>query len=300
MRVRGDFTVQGEPARPGLSPVKLAISPDYFQAMGIPLRQGRFFTEQDTEQAPGALIISESLARALWAPTEDPLGKRIDVGFGATEWRQIVGVVGDTKQDELIGDALAIYQPFLQVTRLWQLSSINFVVRTSGSRPGFSADVRTRLQDVDKDLPVYDVKPLGQVVSASVSRSRFYASLLGAFSLIAMVLAAAGIYGLTSYSVAQRTHEIGIRVALGAKQSNIVGIIVRKGLVNTISGIIIGLAGALALTRLLDDFLYGVTPTDLVTFVVVSLLLAAAALLASYVPARRALKGDPMIALRQE
>jgi putative ABC transport system permease protein len=299
LRPRGDFSLEGQASQPGLSPAKLVVSPDYFQAMGIPLRQGRFFSDQDTEHAPGAVIISESLAREI-APDDDAVGKRIDVGFGAAEWRKIVGVVGDTKQDGLIRDAFAIYQPYLQVARLWQMSSLNFVVQTGGSPASTGSDLRAALQDVDKDLTVYDVRSLGQIVSERVSDPRFYASLLSAFSLIAAMLAAAGIYGLTSYSVTQRTHEIGIRVALGAGQRNIVGMIIRKGLVNAALGIIIGLAGAFALTRLLDDFLYGVTPTDPWTFAAISSLLAVAALTASYIPARRALKVDPMRALRQE
>jgi putative ABC transport system permease protein len=231
----------------------------------------------------------------------DVVGKQIDVGFGPTEWRQIVGVVGDTKQDGLLRNSFALYQPYLQVTRMWQMSTLNFVVRVSGTPAGFSADLRTALQDVDKALPVYDIKPLGQLVSEKVSDNRFYASLLSCFSLIALLLAAAGIYGLTSYSVTQRTHEIGIRVALGASQGDVVGMIVRKGLVNTAFGIIIGLAVAFAATRLLDEFLYGViTPTDPWTFVAISSLLAVAGLLASYIPARRALTVDAMTALRQE
>jgi predicted permease len=299
LRPRGDFTIQGQAPQPGVSPAKLVISPDYFQAMGVPLRQGRLFTDQDTEQAPGAVIISESLAREI-APDGDSVGKLIDVGFGPTEWRQIVGVVGDTKQDFLVGDSFAIYQPYLQVTRLWQMSSLNFVVRVGGDAAAFTTDLRNALQDVDKGLPVYDIKPLGQLVSESVSDPRFYASLLSVFSLIALVLAGAGIYGLTSYTVTQRTHEIGIRVALGAGHGDIVGMIVRKGLVNTALGIIIGLSGAVAVTRLLDDFLYGVTPTDPWTFVTISSLLAVAGLLASYIPARKALQVDAMTALRQE
>jgi len=299
LRPRGDFSIQGEAAS-GLSPAKLVVSPDYFQAMQIPLRKGRFFTDQDTEQAPGAVIISEGLARALWGAGDDPLNKRIDVGFGPIDWRQIVGVVSDTSQDDLTKNSLAIYQPYKQVGRLWQMSSLTFAIQTGGNPLGPATEVRIALQEMDRDLPVYDVKPLRQVVSENVSDPRFYASLLGAFSLIAAVLAAAGIYGLTSFSVAQRTHEIGIRVALGAGHRNILAMIVRKALVNTGSGVAIGLAGAFALTRLLEDFLYGVTPTDPYTFAALSLLLAAASLFASYIPARRALKVDPMIALRQE
>jgi putative ABC transport system permease protein len=299
LHIKGDFTIQGAPVQPRLSAAKLVVSPDYFQTVGIPLRQGRFFTEQDTQQAPGVIMISESLARAIWADG-DALGKRIDVGFRGEMPREIVGIVGDTKQGDLIGPSFAIYQPYLQVTRLWQISTIQFVVQTDRNPAALGADLRAALQDVDSDLAVYDVKPMSQVVAEKVSDPRFYASLLGSFSVIALLLAAAGIYGLTSYSVNQRTHEIGVRVALGARRSNILTIILRKGLVDTISGILIGLVGAFALTRLLGDFLYGVTPTDPSTFVAISLLLAVTALVASYVPARRAINVDPMIALRQE
>jgi len=299
MHLRGDFTVEGLSVQPQLSPAKVVVSPEYFQAMGIPLRRGRFFADQDAAKSSGAIIISESLARAVW-PDGDPIGKRVNIGFTGEVPREIVGVVGDARQDNLTGDSLAIYQPYPQVNRLWQISTINFVVQTTGNPSQLGAQMRAVLQEVDTNLPVYGLTLMSEVVAGKVSDPRFYATLLAAFSLIAVVLAATGIYGLTSYSVNQRTHEIGIRVALGARHANILGMILTRGLVNTTSGITLGLAGAFACTRLLRDFLYGVTPTDPVTFVLISVLLAAAALLASYIPARRALNVDPIMALRQE
>src|SRR5262249_44013083 len=234
------------------------------------------------------------------APNDDVLAKRIDVGFRGESPRLVIGVVGDTRQDELIGDSLAIYQPFTQVSRVWQMGSLNFLVQTIGNPEAQIQDLRTALQDVDSDLPAYDVMPMARAVSEKVSDPRFYAALLGAFSVIAMALAAAGIYGLTSFSVARRTHEIGIRIALGARGADILGTILLKGLICSGSGILLGLLAAFGLTRLLKDFLYGVTPSDPFTFVAISILLAVTALLASYTPARKALAVDPIIALRQE
>src|SRR5262249_25330095 len=210
LHIRGDLTVEGLPVQPRSWTAKLVVSPDYFQTLGIPLRRGRVFSGQDTQQAPGVVIISESLARDIW-PDVDALGRRINVGFRGEAPREIVGVVGDTKQDELTGNSLAIYQPYQQVARLWQISTMYFVVQADRNPAVLGTDLRAALQDVDSDLPVYDVKPMSQVAAEKVSDPRFYASLIGIFSVIALVLAAAGIYGLTSYSVNQRTHEIGIR-----------------------------------------------------------------------------------------
>jgi putative ABC transport system permease protein len=302
-RIQGDLTVEGEAAaRDGVMASKLAIGADYFQAMGIPLLKGRLFDERDTEISAGVLIISESLARNLW-PDEDALGKRLNIGFSGETWREAVGVVGDVRQDEVGAPlAQAIYQPVLQVadSRRWMLSDMTFVARTTTAPQGFAADLRSELQAVDKDLPLYDIAVMQQVIAQKVADPRFYTLLLGGFSTLALILAAAGIYGLIAYSVSQRTHEIGIRMALGAQAGDVVKLVVAQGMKLVLMGLVSGLAGAYALTRVLEGFLYQVSVTDPTTFALLALLLAVVALLACYLPARRATKVDPMTALRYE
>jgi putative ABC transport system permease protein len=302
-RIQGDLTVEGEAAeRDGVSASKLAIGADYFQAMGIPLLKGRLFDERDTETAAGVLIISESLARNLWAD-EEAVGKRLNIGFRGETWREIVGVVGDVRQDEVGAPlAQAIYQPYLQVadSRRWMLGDMTFVARTTAAPQQFAAALRSELQAVDKELPIYDIAAMRQVIAEKVADPRFYTLLLGGFSTLALILAAAGIYGLIAYSVSQRTHEIGIRMALGAQTADVLKLVVAQGMKLVLTGLVIGLAGAFALTRLLAGFLYQVSVTDPATFALLALLLAAVALAACYLPARRAAKIDPMRALRSE
>jgi len=301
--IQGDLTVEGEStARPGVWASKLAVSGDYFRALGIPLLKGRAFNDRDTADSPGVVIISETLARRLW-PNEDALGKRINIGFGGETWREVVGVVGDIKQRELgAPPAMALYQPYLQVAdRLrWFLSEATFVIRTAAEPQSFIASSRSELQAVDKQLPLHNVAVMEQVVAKKVADPRFYMLLLGSFSALALALSAAGIYSVISYSVTQRTHEIGIRLALGAQAGAILRLVVRQGMALTLAGLAIGLAGAFALTRVLSDFLYQVSVTDPATFALLSLLLTGVALLACYLPARRAMKVDPLVALRHE
>jgi putative ABC transport system permease protein len=301
--MRGDLTVEGETEeRPGVSAYKLAVGGDCFPALGIPLLKGRAFDDRDTAGSPAVVIISESLARSLW-PNEDAIGKRIDIGLGGTALCEVVGVVGDVRQGEL-GEppAMSLYQPYRQVSeRLrWFVEEMTFVIRTAAEPPSFVASLRGELQAVDRELPLHSVATMEQVVAKSVADPRFYTLLLGSFSAIALILAAAGIYSVISYSVTQRTHEIGVRLALGAQSGAILRLVVRQGMSFTLAGLAIGLGGAFALTRVLSDFLYQVSVTDPATFALLSVLLAVVALLACLIPARRATKVDPLEALRHE
>jgi predicted permease len=302
-RINGDFAIDGESrGRRGAWGRKLAVGGEYFRAVGIPLVKGRLFTERDAEDAPAVVVISESLARRFW-PNQDPLGHRVNTGFSARTWSEIVGVVGDVKHDE-VGEPLmgAVYHPYRQIadSRRWFLGDMSFVVRTSGPPERAAGALRDAVAHIDKDLPLYAVMSMTDVVADRITDPRFYTLLLASFSLLALVLATAGIYGLVSYSVTQRTHEIGIRVALGAHAGSVLRLIVADGMLLVTIGSAIGIAGALASTRVLSRFLYGVTPTDRGTFVAISLVLAAVAMLACYLPARRALKVDPILALRRE
>jgi putative ABC transport system permease protein len=270
--------------------------------LGIPVLKGRAFTERDTADSPGVVIISESLARRAW-PNQDPIGKRMNIGFGGETWREVVGVVSDVKQQE-IGEpsSASLYQPFLQVAdqRRWFLGDMTFVVRTAAEPQTFAATLRSELASIDNDLPLYNVKILNDVVREQFTDPAFYTLLLGSFSVLALVLAAAGIYGVVSYATTQRTHEIGIRMALGARSGDVLRLVIRQGMNLIVLGIAIGIVGAFALTRVLSAFLYQVTVTDPATFVGISLLLAFVALVACYIPARRAARVDPLVALRYE
>jgi putative ABC transport system permease protein len=303
VRIRGNVMIEGESSeRKGLWINKVGIGPDYFKVMSIPLLKGRSFTDRDTADSPGVVIISESFARSAW-PDQDPIGKRLNIGFGGETWREVVGVVRDVKHQE-IGEpsSPSLYQPFLQVSdkRRWFLGDMTFVVRTAADPKALTATLRSELANVDKDLPLYNVKVLNQVVSEQLTDPAFYTLLLASFSALALVLAAAGIYGVVSYATAQRTHEIGIRMALGARTGDVLRLVIRQGMALVVAGIAIGVVGAFALTHVLAKFLYQVTATDPETFVAISLMLALVAFVACYIPARRATKVDPLVALRYE
>ncbi|MBO0859294.1 MAG: ABC transporter permease [Chloracidobacterium sp.] len=303
LSVNGDLTVEGEPAeRPGMRTCKLIVSGDYFRALGVPLLKGRTFNERDTVGSPAVVIISDSLARSLW-PNEDAIGKRIDIGLGGQMWREVVGVVGDVRQRELgAPPAMALYQPYQQVSERLRgfVGEMTFVIRTAATPQSFVDGLRSELRAVDRELPLHNVATMEQVVANSVADPRFYTLLLGSFSTLALILAAAGIYSVISYSVTQRTHEIGIRLALGAQSGAILRFVVGQGMALTLTGLAFGLGGAVALTRVLSDFLYQVSVTDPTTFALLSFSLVAVALLACWIPARRATKVDPLVALRRD
>ena len=301
--IAGDFTIEGQPAPPqGVSASKLVISPDYFRAMGIPLLEGRYFSRSDREESPRVAIVSESFARHFW-PHGKALGQRLDPGFTGSSslWCSVVGIVGDVKQMGLASEApLTIYLPYSQAPRPFLMSLMTVVIRTPSGPLQMANAVRREVQSVDPDMPIFNIASMEELISRSLSEPRFRSLLLGCFAVLALILATVGIYGVVSFSVAQRTHEIGIRMALGAERDDVLKFIVGQGFKLTLIGVALGIIGALILTRLLSNLLYGVKPTDPVTFVAVSLLLTAVALLASYLPARRATKVDPMVALRYE
>jgi len=304
MNIQGDVTVEGAapppPGAPPLIPSKHIVGGDYFRAAGIPLVSGRPFDGHDNAASPHVLVISHSLARQLW-PHDDPLGKHIDPGFGDAGWYTVVGVAGDVKQVGLEESASpAIYLPYEQSPVPFLMADMTLVVRTASDPLSAAPDVRRAIESVDPELPLFDVASMEQRVYRSVSEPRLNTALLAIFAALALILATVGIYGVMSYMVTQRTREIGLRMALGAGRGEVLRGVLAQGARRAIAGIAIGLLGSLILTRFLSTLLFGVRATDPVTFVAVPTLLAAVALLASYIPARRATRIDPMAALRCE
>ncbi|MGB7282094.1 MAG: ABC transporter permease [Candidatus Acidiferrum sp.] len=276
----------------------VSISPNYFHVMGIPLLSGRLFDRRDILASPQVTIISKEMAR-LYFPNQDPLGKQLLFGFAYNPGvaREIVGIVGDVR-DESLGQnpGPMMYVPFDQVP-LW---GANVVVKSSLSVSHVAATIRDQVHKIDKDLPVTDVATMPEILDASLDQPRFRTFLLGLFAAMALVLAATGIFGVISYSVSRRTNEIGIRVALGASRGTILGMIMRETLGLTIVGLAVGLPCALAASHLVSHLLFNVSANDAATFVAVAFALAAVAALAGYIPARRATRVDPLIALRHE
>jgi predicted permease len=276
------------------------VSTDYFHAMNIPVVQGRAFNERDTETAPLVIIINQALADKDF-PNENPVGKRINLGNldpkGQPVWWEIVGVAANIRSLELREEAMPeFYLSSLQDS----FPNMFLVVRTSSEPTSVAASVRRAAAEVDKSAAVSDVRTMERIVDEAVAQPRFNLFLLGLFSGIALLLSAAGIYGVTAYSVAQRTHEFGIRMALGAQVSDVLRMILKQGMLLISAGIAVGLLASFALTRLLRTLLFGVSVTDPLTFVAITLLLTLVALLACYIPARRATKVDPLVALRYE
>jgi putative ABC transport system permease protein len=264
--------------------------------MGTPLLQGRDFTAFDKADAPGVVIINSYLAQHHFAG-EDPVGKRLEMGFrrGPLE---VIGVAADERQESLQTDSHpGMYLPYAQSPTSLPLV---LLARSTSDAATVATAVRQQMATLDGQLPVYDVKTMDQVVSTAIARPRFVTLLLAVFAGVAVLLATIGIYGVMSYTVAQNTREIGIRLALGAQQGDVLKLVVGQGLVLTMLGVMIGLACAFGLTRLMANLLYGVTATDPITFVAVPALLLAVSLFACYVPASRAAKVDPMFALRCE
>ena len=274
-------------------------TPDYLRTMSIPLLAGREFTRQDDRNAPPVVIINQSMARQFW-PDEDPIRKRIRFGEPDAPWYSIVGIVGDIKHMGLEAqEGAAFYQPYAQ-KQFTFLRWLTLVMRTDTEPTSMVAAARSQVQAVDKDQPVYEIATLEQLLSKSIAKPRFYTTLLGSFAMLALILGAVGTYGVMSFSVNQRRREIGIRLALGAGRGDILKLVIARGFRLALAGVAIGLGGALALTRLMSSLLFAISPTDPVTFVVISLVLIGVALGACFVPARRATRFDPMVALRYE
>jgi predicted permease len=293
------ITVEGRIPLPGeqfLNADERIVGGRYFEAMGIPLRRGRFFNEQDDIRRPSVVLVDEYMANQLW-PGQDPIGKRIHIVELKSDdpWQTVIGVVGRVKQDSLDSDPrIAFYLSHTQ----FPSRAMTVALHSSRDPTGLVSSVRKELRTLDPDLPMYYVRTMRERVDESLARRRFSMSLLCVFAGVALVLATIGIYGVNAYLVSQNTREIGIRVALGATERNILGMVVRHGMTLALSGVAIGLTGAFWLTRLIRSLLFGIAAFDPFTFVGVSLLLALVGLLASYIPARRAARIDPMVSLR--
>jgi len=269
--------------------------------MGIPLLKGRDFTSAENPESPGVIIVNQAFAKRFF-PNEEALGKRIKPGISVFDdkdpvMREIVGIVGDVKHRSLSTEVRpAFYVPQAQVP----FDSMIVTVKTVGNAPSILGSVQNEVRQMDKDLPVFGIKSLDEYVADSVATPRFNTTLLTLFASVALILTVVGLYGVMSYSVAQRTNEIGIRMALGAQARDVLSLIVGQGLKMVLIGLAIGLAGAFALTRVMASLLFGVGTKDPLTFAGVAGVLALVALLACYLPARRATKVDPIVALRYE
>jgi len=300
------FEVLGRPPVPPQDQPSMQIrvaTPSYFSTIGIPVKRGRAFTEADRANSKQVVLITESAARQYF-PNEDPIGKSIRLGWGKRVKGQrlrgggeIVGIVGDVKEEGLASaDAPQLYMSMRQ----WPVQSMAVVVRTATSPMSLADAVREQVREVDPALPVSRMRPLDEIVSRSISQPRFYLMVLTVFAAVALVLAAVGIFGVLSYAVAQRTREIGIRMALGAQERSVLRMVVGQAMLLALGGIAVGAVLALVLSRGMTTMLFSVTATDPATFVSVAGILGVVALVASYIPARRATRVDPIVALRSE
>jgi putative ABC transport system permease protein len=299
------FEVAGRPPippaqRPAMQ-VRIA-TPGYFDTIGIPLVRGRLFTADDRLNTPQVALITQAAARQYF-PGEDPVGKKITLGWGRDGSKQraggeVVGIIGDVKDAALDEpDPPQIYLPYAQ----WPVQSMSLVLEAAVPPETIAEAARHEVYALDSSLPVGNVRTLDQLVARSISQPRFYMTLLTVFAVVALALAAIGIFGVLSYAVAQRTREIGIRMALGAHQGTVVRLVVREAMIMAIAGVVCGLLAALALARaIVSRLLFETSPHDPTTFVAVAAVLAAVALLAAYLPARRATRVDPIVALRAE
>jgi predicted permease len=300
--IRGDFHSEGRrPMPPDYIVDKPAVSPEYFHVMGIPIQRGRGFTEQDNRRAPGVVVISQSVARTLW-PGANPIGKRITLEDEPKpeDWLTIIGTVDDVRQQSLTEQPHpAIYQPYEQVKRAFFLSHMTFAARTAINPGSVAAAMRSVLRQVDRSQPV-QIAAMTDLISATTAEPWFQARLISIFSILALLLAGVGTYGVLAFAVAERTREIGIRMALGASKSDVTRMVVKRSLLLVVAGVALGTAGAVAVTRVLAKFLFDVKATDPATFVIVAVLLAGVGFLAGWLPGRCAGAMDPLIALRYE
>ena len=287
------------PARAELPEAALAsVSSNYFETMGIQLLEGRGFTSADSEQSSKVTVVNEALARSIW-PGEDPVGKRLKNGFPEYDapWREVVGVVRDVKLNGAERETpMQAFLPFEQEP--W--ASFSIVVRTTSDPLSAAATIENTVHSIDQEVPVFSVRSMDQLLSHSIAERRLILTLLVSFAALASVLAAVGIYGVASYSVKQRTHELGVRIALGAQRGDILRLVLRQGVMLALAGVVIGLLAAIAVTGLMKQLLFEVPPDDPLTLTGVGLILTVVALFACWIPARRATKVDPMISLRCE
>jgi putative ABC transport system permease protein len=303
-----DFIISIEVAgRPPVPPAQQpsmqvrVATPEYFSTLGIPLKRGRMFTEDDRLQSPKVVLITEAAAKQYF-PSEDPIGKTIKLGWGRGPGKpraggEVVGIVGDIKAEGLDEpNPPQIYMPLRQ----WPVSFMTVVLKTSVPPTSLTEAARAQVAAIDPNLPLSNIGTLDAIVAKSISQQRFYMTLLSVFAAVALVLAAIGIFGVLSYAVSQRTREIGIRMALGAQERTVIGLVVRQAMALVAAGVVAGTLLALYLSQTMTKMLFSVRPTDPATFVSVAAVLAGVALLASYLPARRATRVDPIVALRSE
>jgi putative ABC transport system permease protein len=298
--VTSGLVIEGQPLRPGAIMPSIGWQfalPGYFHAMGIPLVRGRDFTASDLDRPAHATILNEAAARRFFANT-DPIGKRVSLGPPGDhpDWHEVIGIVGDVRHDDL--GAAPIPRAYDLLGQHWE-RSMYFVVRTEGDPTRLAGTVRSAVQEMDRETPIAEMRTLREIASRSVASRRFTMLLVAGFAALGLLLAMVGIYGVISYAVNRRTHEIGVRVALGAGPRDVFRLVVGQGMVLAVIGVMAGAAGALALSRLIAGWLYGVGTADPVTFAAVSILVAAVSLAACYIPARRAMRVDPLDALRQ-
>jgi putative ABC transport system permease protein len=299
MDIQGDFSVDGAPVHDAIA-TKNVVGGDYFRTMGIPLLQGRLFAAADNPQTPCVAIVSENFARRFW-PIGEAIGKHIDPGFSDNASCQVIGVVGTVKQFGLDEEPrLTFYLPYAQAPLPFLMQHLTIVLRTAVTPASLSARAQKAIQSVDNTLPVSDVASMENLLYARAAEPRLRTALLGIFAILALVLCCVGIYGVMSYSVSRRTHELGIRMALGARSNDVVRLVVGHGFTLAFTGLVIGLALSLGLTRFLKSMLFEIQASDPLTFVGVSVLLALVAALACYIPARRITQVDPLVALRYE
>ncbi|HSE38328.1 MAG TPA: ABC transporter permease [Blastocatellia bacterium] len=296
------FTFQGRPVQQGNEPTAdcRIATPNYFRTMGIPLLEGREFTERDLKDAPEVVVINKAMVEQ-FLPGEDPIGKRLQIYPNPPRWREVVGVVGDVKLLGLDADINpAIYVPLPQNPYPAAMRNSFLAVRTTEDASKVAAAIRSEMKNVDSGVPVANVRLLEDIVADSVAPQRLIMWLLVLFAGLAALLAAVGIYGVTVYSVTERTHEIGVRMALGAGATDMLRMVLFDGAKVTAAGVIVGLAAAFALTRLISTLLYKVSAADPITFAGISMLIVCVSLLANYIPARKASRVDPMVALRYD
>jgi putative ABC transport system permease protein len=296
-----NFTIEGrDPRETGTQPgaINERVSADYFRAMHLSMRQGRSFTDQDGRDAPRVAIVSRGLATRYF-PGENPIGKHIKIGLASedSEWLTIAGIVSDIRQNPFDKSYRpVIYRPFQQAP----FRAFEVLIRCSRDPKTLLAAVRAQVAAIDPDQPVFQLQTLEDLFDGQLSGFRFLAVLMEVFGFVALFLAGTGVYAVMAYSVSERTHEIGVRMALGARVPDVLWMIVRRGLMLTLSGLLLGLPATLALTRLLANIFFGVNAYDPATFATSLIVLATAAVLASYIPARRAIRVDPLVTLRTE